>query len=94
MKAGRNCEWWTGQVMVGMPRKTRLTPLQRDVLRALEEAGEETLGTVIATVRPAYLKTFHREVQTLVRFGYVCLTGPHDNPNVTLTAAGQRALTA
>jgi hypothetical protein len=77
-----------------MPRKARLTPQQRNILWALEEAGEETLATVMATLRPGDLTVFHRDVQALVRLGRVNFSGPHDKPNLVLTAEGRRTLTA
>ena len=36
-----------------MARKLRLTPLQRDLLWTLEEAGEETLSTILVTLHPS-----------------------------------------
>ena len=36
-----------------MPRRLKLSPLQRDILVILEEAGAETVGTVIATLNPS-----------------------------------------
>jgi hypothetical protein len=35
-----------------MPRRLKLSPLQRDIVMMLEEAGSETVGTVIATLKP------------------------------------------
>jgi hypothetical protein len=34
-----------------MPRRITLTPEQNEILRLLEEAGEETLGTILNTLR-------------------------------------------
>ena len=36
-----------------MPRRLKLSPLQRDIVMMLEEAGAETVGTVIATLKPS-----------------------------------------
>ena len=36
-----------------MPRRLKLSPLQRDILMILEEAGAETVATVIATLNPS-----------------------------------------
>jgi hypothetical protein len=33
-----------------MPRKLKLSPLQRDIMVILDEAGAETLGALIATL--------------------------------------------
>jgi hypothetical protein len=76
-----------------MPRKLRLTALQRNILWTLEEAGEETLATVVATLLPDNLEVFHRDVQSLIRLGLVCWSGPSDRPKLVLTAEGRRRLT-
>ena len=34
----------------GMPGRLKLSPLQRDILIMLEEAGAETVSTVVATL--------------------------------------------
>jgi Fe2+ or Zn2+ uptake regulation protein len=36
-----------------MPRRLKLTPEQNQILRLLEEAGEETLGTILNTLKIA-----------------------------------------
>jgi hypothetical protein len=34
-----------------MPRRLALSPLQRDIMLLIEEAGAETVGTVVATLK-------------------------------------------
>lgn len=36
-----------------MPRRLKLSPMQREIVVTLGEAGSETVGTVIATVKPS-----------------------------------------
>jgi len=52
-----------------MPRRLKLSPLQRDVVMMLEEAGAETIGTVIATVKPANQNEFRAQVDELIELG-------------------------
>ncbi len=33
-----------------MPRRLKLSPLQRDILMMLEEAGAETVGTIVRII--------------------------------------------
>ena len=54
-----------------MPRRLKLSPLQRDIIVMLEEAGAETIGTVIATVRPSDESEFVRTVESLIERGLV-----------------------
>jgi predicted transcriptional regulator len=71
-----------------MPRRLKLSPLQRDILMMLEEAGAETVGTVIATLKPSDQSEFTAQVDELVRLG---LIGKEEN-NLVLTAQGRIAL--
>lgn len=52
-------------------RKLRLTPLQASIVRSLEEAGAETINTVVATVRPESLWEFEQAVLPLLHAGLV-----------------------
>ena len=45
-----------------MPRRLKLSPLQRDIVMMLEEAGAETVGTVIATLKPSDQGEFASQV--------------------------------
>ena len=45
-----------------MQRRLKLSPLQRDVMVTLEEAGAETIGTLIATIRPDDILAFSHVV--------------------------------
>jgi DNA-binding MarR family transcriptional regulator len=53
-----------------MPRRLKLSPLQRDIMVTLEEAGAETIGTVIATVKANEVE-FTRNVDGLIELGLV-----------------------
>ena len=54
-----------------MPRKLKLSPLQRDILMMLEEAGSEMMGTVIATIaQPDDPREFNRQVDEMVKLGF------------------------
>jgi len=77
----------------GMPRKIQLTPLQRDILWLLEEAGEETLGCAIASVQPFDRAAFDRAVEGLVRLGHVIRSDEEPGGSLLLTNVGRRALT-
>ena len=78
-----------------MSRKIRLTPLQRDILWLLEEAGEETVSTAIASVRPLDRETFDKAVKGLVQLGYVIQLETPEDPrgSIILTQTGRRGLT-
>ena len=78
-----------------MARKVQLTPLQRDIIWLLEEAGSETVGCAIASVRPLNREAFDHAVKGLIGLGYVSLsTTPEEfGGSLLLTKAGQRALT-
>jgi predicted transcriptional regulator len=71
-----------------VPRRLKLSPLQRDILMMLEEAGAETLGTVIATLKPAP-DVFTPQVDELMSLGLVRKNGD----NLLLTEQGKIALT-
>ena len=49
-----------------MARRLKLSPLQRDIVMMLEEAGVETVGTVIATLKPPDQGEFAAQVDGLV----------------------------
>lgn len=77
-----------------MARKIRLTPLQRDILRTLEEAGAETRTTVLATLRPPGKNDFTSALAVLARLGYVHQIEQEKTMTVLLTPLGRLALTA
>jgi predicted ArsR family transcriptional regulator len=70
--------------------------LQRDIILTLEEAGAETIGTVIATVKPSDEVEFARNVEGLIERGLVRKeeTKPAGRPKteLVLTEQGKRAL--
>jgi hypothetical protein len=73
-------------------RKVKLTPLQNRILWILEEAGEETLGTVRATLRAEGLddeQALRTAIDGLQRLGFVS----EESAAVTLTKRGYEALT-
>jgi len=76
-----------------MARKLRLTPLQRDLLWMLEEAGEEELATILATLKPPDRDVFDRDLEALVCLDFVCLTEQRSAASVVFTNFGRRALT-
>ena len=53
-----------------MPR-LKLSRLQRDIMMMLEEAGAETVGTVIATLEPSDQGEFAMQVEGLVTLGLI-----------------------
>jgi len=71
-----------------MPRRLKLTPLQRDVLWTLEEAGAETVGTVLATLKPNESE-FAEQIDQLVKLGLI----GRENNCLVLTKEGRVALT-
>ena len=71
-----------------MPRRLKLSPLQRDIMMMLEEAGAETVGTVIATLKPQDQSEFGAQVNGLVTLG---LIRKEDN-SLVLTEQGRIAL--
>jgi predicted transcriptional regulator len=72
-----------------MPRRLKLSPLQRDILMMLEEAGSETVGTIIATLKPSR-DEFTAQVDPLVSLGLI----RKDGDSLVLTEKGEIALTA
>lgn len=54
-----------------MPRRLKLSPLQRDIMMMLEEAGAETVGTVIATLKLSDRSEFDWQVNGLVTLGLI-----------------------
>ena len=71
-----------------MPRRLKLSPLQRDITMMLEEAGAETVGTVIATLKPSDLDEFTAQVEGLVSLGLIL----KEENNLVLTEQGRIAL--
>ena len=55
--------------MIEMPRRLKLSPLQRDIVMMLEEAGAETVGTVISTLKPSDRSDFTAQIDALVTLG-------------------------
>jgi hypothetical protein len=87
----------------GKQRKLSLSPVQREVLWTLEEAGEETVPTIINTLRLKFSKFLHKEllerveeaIESLSQHGFVYLspaTGVMQTASVVLTAAGRETL--
>ena len=70
-----------------MPRRLKLTALQRDVLVMLEEAGSETIGTVVATLKPVE-NDFAAQTDQLARLGLISRQGN----TLVLTDEGRVAL--
>lgn len=70
-----------------MPRRLKLTTLQRDVLVMLEEAGSETVGTVLATLKPSE-SDFAEQVDQLAMLGLIRKQGN----SLVLTKEGTIAL--
>ncbi len=81
-----------------MPRRLKLSPLQRDIMVILEEAGAETIGTVIATIKPSDEDEFARDVNRLEQLGLVrrtetgCASGKL-RTDLVLTEQGKNSLT-
>jgi predicted transcriptional regulator len=71
-----------------MPRRLKLSPLQHDIVRMLEEAGSETVGTVIATLKPTNHSEFVMQVDGLVTLGLI----RKEENNLVLTEQGRIAL--
>ncbi len=73
-------------------RKIRLTPVQRDLLWALEETGEETVACLCATLGHAE-DGLRRAAAGLERLGYVFAgVGRDGRPTFVLTRSGRTAL--
>jgi hypothetical protein len=61
----------------------------------LAEAGGETIGTVIATVKPLNQTEFDREVDGLIRLGFIrkeTSTSYESKTELVLTTTGMEAL--
>ena len=71
-----------------MPRRLGLSPLQRDIMLLLEEAGSETVGTVVATLKITDQEDFSAQINGLVTLGLV----RREEPNLVLTERGKVAL--
>jgi predicted transcriptional regulator len=71
-----------------MPKRLRLSPLQRDIMLTLEEAGAETVGTVVATLKITDQDSFNAQVNGLVTLGLV----RKDESNLVLTEMGKVTL--
>ena len=71
-----------------MPRRLKLSPLQRDIMIMLEEAGAETVGTVVATLNPLGRPDFDAQIQGLVNLGLIY----QDTNNLLITEQGKAAL--
>jgi len=71
-----------------MPKRLRLSPLQWDIMLMLEEAGAETVGTVVATLKITDQDDFNAQVNSLVTLGLV----RKDASNLVLTERGKIAL--
>jgi predicted transcriptional regulator len=72
-----------------MSRRLKLSPLQRDILVMLEEAGAETVGTVVATLKPSHGE-FTVQVDQLVTLDLI----RRDRDSIVLTEKGKIALTS
>ena len=71
-----------------MPRRLGLSPLQRDIMLLLEQAGAETVGTVVATLKITDQDDFSAQINGLVTLGLV----RREEPNLVLTERGKVAL--
>ena len=71
-----------------MPRRLKLSPFQRDIVMMLEEAGSETVGTVIATLKPTDQSEFAMQVDGLLTLGLI----RKEENNLVLTDQGRIAL--
>jgi hypothetical protein len=76
-----------------MPRKVRLTPMQRDVLWMLEEAGEESMITIQVTLLPPNSESLDSAIVALSQLGYVLRSDFDGHDSLILTKEGRRALT-
>jgi DNA-binding MarR family transcriptional regulator len=72
-------------------RKIKLTPLQNSILWMLEEAGEETTGTIRATLctQGNDEEAITTAIETLTRLNFVSRKAS----SVILTTSGRAALT-
>ena len=71
-----------------MPRRLKLSPMQRDIMLSIEEAGSEPVGTVFATVKPSSMASFSEELEGLVIRGLV----EKGSEELVITADGIEAL--
>jgi hypothetical protein len=73
-----------------MPRRVKLSPLQlqREIVMMLEEAGAETVGTVISTLKPSERSDFAAQVDGLVTLGLI----RKEENSLVLTEQGRIAL--
>jgi predicted transcriptional regulator len=71
-----------------MPRRLGLSPLQRDIMLLLEEAGAETVGTVLATLKITDQNEFNAQVNGLITLGLV----RKEESTLVLTERGKVAL--
>jgi predicted transcriptional regulator len=62
--------------------------LQRDIVMMLEEAGAETIGTIIATLKPSDQDEFDAQVNGLATLGLI----RKEENNLVLTEEGRMAL--
>lgn len=62
--------------------------MQRDIMLLLEEAGAETVGTVLATLKISDQDDFRIQINGLVTLGLV----RKEEPNLVLTERGKVAL--
>jgi len=67
-----------------MPRQLKLASLQPDILMMLEEAGAETVGTVVTTLKPSHGE-FTVQVDQLVTLGLI----PRGEDSIVLTEQGK-----
>lgn len=78
-----------------MLRRLKLSPLQREIIWTLQEAGGETIGTVVATVKPLDQIEFNRAVDDLIKLGLVRMEGStmhHGKVELVLTETGIETL--
>jgi len=78
-----------------MPRRLKLSPMQRDIMVSLREAGGEAVENVVATVKPSDRAEFDREVDGLIKLGLIRKersTIWEGSWELVLTAAGTEAL--
>lgn len=67
-----------------VPRRTQLTPLESDILWLLEEAGAESIGTILSDIGVRNALLSHQEVlmstahalRRLSRLGLIEIDGP------------------
>ena len=71
-----------------MARRLKISPLQRDIMVTLEEAGAETVGTVVATLKPQNQSDFSAQVDELIALGLI----RREESTLVLTERGKTAL--